>query len=107
MNGIGKARKALMTRILAGHGASSPELRRTPFDRAAIAEPLRRLIDKVTQYSSKVSDRDVAAARALGLSEEQIFEMVVCVAIGAAAKRRDDSAALPRRDAPELEHDAA
>ena len=38
-----------------------------------------------------VTDEDIAAARASGLSEDQIFEIVVCAAIGQ-AKRQYDTA---------------
>lgn|SRR5262245_22567230 len=82
-----KARKALVTRILEGDGMASHALRRAAFDNARLAEPLRTLIDKVVKHAYKVTDDDVAAVKRLGLSEDQIFEVVVCAAIGEATRQ--------------------
>jgi len=45
------------------------------------------LIEKVARHSYKVTDEDVAAVRAAGLSEDQIFEIVVCAAVGQASRQ--------------------
>jgi len=34
-----------------------------------------------------VTDQDIASASAAGLSEDQIFEVVVCAAVGAATRQ--------------------
>jgi alkylhydroperoxidase family enzyme len=47
------------------------------------------LIDKVARHAYKVTDEDIAAARASGFSEDQIFEIVVCAAIGQATRQYD------------------
>ena len=47
------------------------------------------LIDKVAKHAHQVTDEDIAAARASGISEDQIFEMVVCAAIGQASRQYD------------------
>jgi hypothetical protein len=44
-----------------------------------------------------VTDEDITAAKASGLSEDQIFEIVVCAAIGQAERQYD--AALAALDA--------
>jgi hypothetical protein len=82
MSDITQARKALVARILEGDGRASHAQRRAAFDNAGLAEPLSTLIDKVAKHAYKVTDEDIAAARASGLSEDQIFEIVVCAAIG-------------------------
>ena len=87
MTDIMKARKALVTRILEGDGTASRAQRRSAFDRTRCAEPLNTLIDKVTKQAYRVTDDDIAAAKASGLTEDEIFEIVVCAAIGQAARQ--------------------
>jgi hypothetical protein len=93
MSDIERGRKELVARILEGDGRASHAQRRGAFDNTGLAEPLRGLIDKVAKYSYKVSDEDIAAARASGLSEDQIFELVVCAAIGQATRQYDTALA--------------
>jgi alkylhydroperoxidase family enzyme len=45
------------------------------------------LVSKVAEQPTNVTDEDFAAARASGLSEDQIFEMVVSAAIGQATRQ--------------------
>ena len=73
-------------------GASHAQ-RRAAFDNAGLAEPLRTLIDKIAKHAYKVTDDDIAAARASGLSEDQIFELAVCAAIGQATRQYDTALA--------------
>jgi alkylhydroperoxidase family enzyme len=89
MSNITQARKALVTRILEGDGKASRAQRHAAFDNAGLPKPLNVLIDKVTRHAYKVTDEDIAAARGFGLSEDQIFEMVVCAAIGQASRQYD------------------
>jgi hypothetical protein len=94
MSDITQARKALVARILEGDGRASRAQRRAAFDNAGLAEPLSILIDKVAKHAYKVTDEDLAAARASGLSEDQIFEIVVCAAIGQATRQYDTALAV-------------
>jgi hypothetical protein len=89
MSDITQARKALVARILEGDGRASHAQRRAAFDNAGLPEPLTKLIDKVARHAYKVTDEDIAAARASGFSEDQIFEIVVCAAIGQATRQYD------------------
>lgn len=89
MSDITQARRALVARILEGDGRASHAQRRAAFDNAGLAEPLTVLIDKVAKHAYKVTDEDIAAAMASGLSEDQIFEVVVCAAIGQATRQYD------------------
>ena len=79
----------MIARILEGDGRASHAQRRAAFDNTGLAEPLRTLSDKVARHSSKVTDEDLAAAKASGLTEDQIFEIVVCAAIGQATRQYD------------------
>jgi hypothetical protein len=87
------ARHALITRILEGHGRASHAQRRAAFDNAGLAEPLSTLIDRVAKRADTVTDEDIVAVRTSGLSEDQIFELVVCAAIGQATRQYDTACA--------------
>jgi len=75
------AHRALVTRILEGDSRASRA------ENAGLAEPLRTLIDKVPRRPRRVTDEDIAAVLASGESEDQIFELVVCAAIGQATRQ--------------------
>lgn len=79
----------LVARILEGPGRASRSDRRGAFGNAEQREPLRTLIDKVAQRPTQVTDEDIAAVKASGLSEDQIFELVVCAAVGQATRQYD------------------
>jgi alkylhydroperoxidase family enzyme len=81
MSDIKQARKALVARILEGAGRASSTQRRAAFNNVGLAEPVTTLIDKVAKCSYKVTDEDIAAAKAAEFSEDQIFDLVVCAAI--------------------------
>jgi hypothetical protein len=89
MSDIRQARKALVRRILEGEGKASTSERRAAFHNSGLAEPLGTLVDKVARYSYRVTDEDFAAVNESGLSEDQVFEIVVCAAIGQATRQYD------------------
>ncbi|HVB39951.1 MAG TPA: hypothetical protein VNE83_03555 [Terriglobales bacterium] len=99
MSDIGKARKALAARIVEGAGASPHALRHAAFNHAnaGLAGPPGAVVDKVARHADTVTGEDFAAAKASGLSEDQIFEIVVCAAVGQAT--RQYNAALAALDA--------
>lgn len=84
---IAQLHRELVSRVLEGDGKAAPELRRAAFENAGLSEPARTLIEKVAHCAYKVTDEDIAAVRAIGLSEDQIFEIVVCAAIGQASRQ--------------------
>jgi hypothetical protein len=87
------AYKAMVTRVLAGDGKASLTQRRAAFDDAMPAGPLGTLVNKFAKNAYKVTDEDITAVKALGLSEEQIFEMVVCAAIGQSTRQYESALA--------------
>jgi hypothetical protein len=97
MSDIGQARRALVRRILEGDGKAPPSERTAAFNNSGLAEPAGTLIDKVARHAYRVTDEDIAAARASGLSEDQVFEIVVCAAVGQASRQYD--AAMAALDA--------
>jgi len=93
MSDITQARKALVARILDGDGRASSGQRRAAFDNAGLGEPPRTLIDKVAREAHAITDQDIASAKEAGLSEDQIFELAVCAAIGQATRQYDTAVA--------------
>jgi hypothetical protein len=79
--------QAVVTRVLEGDGTASRAQRRAAFDNALPAGPLHTLISKVAEGATQITDEDFAAVKASGLSEDQIFELVVCAAIGQATRQ--------------------
>jgi hypothetical protein len=86
MTDIRQARQGLIQRILEGKGTASHAQRRAAFDNAEPEEPMHTLIEKVAGHSERVTEEDITAAQASGLSEDQIFELVVCGAVGQATR---------------------
>ena len=93
MSDIRQARTTLVKRILEGAGSASPSERRAAFSNSGLAEPLGRLVDKVAMHAWRVTDEDITAAKVSGLSEDQIFEIVVCAAVGQATRQHDTALA--------------
>jgi hypothetical protein len=88
MANIRQVREALITRILRGHGNTSPDQRRAAFLNTGLAEPLGTLASKVARRASTLTDDDIAGARA-SFSEDQLFEIIVSAAIGEAVRQDD------------------
>ena len=86
MTDIRQARQGLVQRILEGKGTASHAQRRAAFDNAELEEPMHTLIEKVARHSERVTEEDITAPQVSGLSEDQIFELVVCAAVGQATR---------------------
>ena len=80
------AHRALVDRVLTGEGRASAEQRARAFSNADLPPPLRALIGKVATRPAQVTDADFAAAKASGFTEDQLFELVVCAAVGQSAR---------------------
>jgi alkylhydroperoxidase family enzyme len=86
MTDIEASRRALVTRMLEGPGSADAGVRRAAFDGSELTEPLRALVEKVRTKAHDVGDDDMARVRASGMSEDEIFEVVVCAAVGRATR---------------------
>jgi hypothetical protein len=75
--------------------ASRPQ-RRAAFDGAGQTGPVGVLVEKVCKRAHEVTDEDVAAARASSLGEDEIFEIVVCAAVGEASRQLESALAALR-----------
>ena len=93
MTDITQLHRELVRRVLGGGGEAPAELRRAAFDDTGLSEPVRTLIEKVAHHAYDVTDDDVAAVRTAGLSEDQIFEIVVCAAVGQANRQYESGLA--------------
>lgn len=80
------AYRALVDRVLNGEGRASAEQRARAFAGEGPAAPLQALITKVATGPAQVTEADFAAAKASGYSEDQLFELVVCTAVGRSAR---------------------
>ena len=60
---------------------------RAAFANQGVAEPARALIDKVANHAYRVTDEDIAAVKAAGSSEDAVFELAVCAALGQATRQ--------------------
>ena len=89
MANITHAREELIARILDGDGHATREQRRAAFDNARLDGAVAALVDKVAKHAYRVTDEDVAAVRKLQLTEDQIYELIVCAAVGQATRQLD------------------
>src|SRR5215470_9816526 len=87
MSDVRQGQKALVRRILEGDGKAPPSVRRAAFNNSGVDEPLGTLVDKVAKHAYRVTDEDITAAKVSGLTEDQVFEIVVCAAIGQATRQ--------------------
>ncbi|WP_409437165.1 hypothetical protein [Mycobacterium sp. SMC-14] len=87
MSDITELHRALLGRVLGQGGTAPLGLRRAAYDNAGLEEPIGTLVDKVALRSYSVAEQDIAAVGAAGLSEDQIFEVVVCAAVGQATRQ--------------------
>jgi alkylhydroperoxidase family enzyme len=83
------AYQALVDRILHGEGKASTEQRARAFRNDGLTPPLDALVGKVATQPTQVTDADFAAAKAAGYSEDQLFELVICAAVGQSARLYD------------------
>ncbi|MEU6583754.1 hypothetical protein [Nocardia sp. NPDC046763] len=96
------AHRTLVDRVLNGTGTAPKELRADAFHNADLPPPLRDLIDKVATRPTQITDADFAAAEAAGYSQDQLFELVICAAVGQSARLYEaGSAALAEATAKE------
>ena len=64
-----------------------PSVRCVTHGDADLPEPLRPLLDKVATTSAQVTDEDFATALAAGSTEDELFELVICAAVGQSARQ--------------------
>ena len=88
--------------ILDTPGATAPALRRAVLERGKQPLPpaLATYINKVDRHAYKVTDDDMKALRA-NHSEDELFELTVAAAVGAALHRLERGMAALRGEEPD------
>jgi hypothetical protein len=84
---IAAARRALFARVLDGAGKAPSTQRRAAFENAGSSGPVRTLLGKIAGEAHRVGDDDVRNALSAGLTEDQVFELAVCSALGQANRQ--------------------
>ena len=87
------AHSAVVARILDGDGRTSRAQRRAAFDDAVAGEPLQTMIGRVAREPARITDADIAQVKQSGLSEDEVFELVVCAAVGQATRQYESALA--------------
>ena len=82
------AKRTLIARLLDGDARASKDQRRAAFENAGLDGPTASLVAKVARDAQQICDEDFAAAREM-LSEDELFELVVCAAVGQASRQHD------------------
>lgn len=103
---VERLRKAAIERALHGPGNLRGDARRAAYENTeggGLPGAGRALVEKVAQHAWKVTDADVEAAQRAGMTDDEIFELVVCASYGEATRQLD--AALAALDA--VDDDAA
>jgi alkylhydroperoxidase/carboxymuconolactone decarboxylase family protein YurZ len=80
-------RNRVVDRARNGPGKTSRAARHAAFENRGVDERARALVDKVARHAWKVTRGDVAAAKTAGVSEDEIFELTVCAALGQATRQ--------------------
>jgi alkylhydroperoxidase family enzyme len=87
MDRYAKFLSAMRSAVLESPGATEPALRRAVARNAEVPQALREYVDKVAFCAYTVTDDDVAALKAAGYTEDQLFEITVSAALGAGIRR--------------------
>ena len=87
----GSALRAKLIALAVDGPAKAPTARRAAAyeGRADESAPIAALLDKVARHAFKVTDEDVAAAKAAGATEDELFELAVVAALGQASRQLD------------------
>jgi alkylhydroperoxidase family enzyme len=93
-----EAFEALQTAILEGDGlgASPAEVRRGAAERGDVPERFAAYVDAIHDNAYRISDRTVADLRTAGATEDEVFEVTVSAAFGAARERLEAGLAAVR-----------
>ncbi|MFI5897344.1 hypothetical protein ACIA5D_45355 [Actinoplanes sp. NPDC051513] len=88
--------QALVDRVLNGEGRASARLRAQAFRNEGVPPPLDSLVAKIAARPTEITTADFIAAKAAGRSEDELFEVVVCAAVGQSARLYDAGLAALR-----------
>jgi alkylhydroperoxidase family enzyme len=80
---------ALRRAVLESDGVTAPAVRGAAAAGGDLPAPLVQYLAKVREASFRITDADVAGLKTAGYGEEEIFELTVAAALGAALQRHD------------------
>jgi alkylhydroperoxidase family enzyme len=86
---LADAASALRDGVLNSNAATPSDLRLAAITGDAVPEPWRAFVTTVREHAYRIGDADVAALRSAGFSDDEIFELTVAAALGAATQRLD------------------
>jgi alkylhydroperoxidase family enzyme len=82
------AQRDAMTRaILDGEGATTAAERRAAYDGSGAAGAVADYVETVAAHAYRTTDEQVAALRAAGKDDPQIFELTVATAVGKSTRQ--------------------
>lgn len=81
--------EALEAAILQGRGVLPPEARQAAARGDGTLEPFADYVDTIHRHAYRVTDQMVAGLAEAGASEDEVFEISVAAAYGAARRRLD------------------
>jgi alkylhydroperoxidase family enzyme len=93
-------RRAVTARAAALSGQTTGQIAGASDTVAPIPPVLAPYVDKVARHAYQVTDGDLAALAAAGLSEDAVFEVTVAAATGAGLARLERGLAALKGDAP-------
>ncbi|HEY7661297.1 MAG TPA: hypothetical protein VIC58_11940, partial [Actinomycetota bacterium] len=70
--------------VLDGPGAVASETRHAAAARGEVPEPYAAYVDAIHDHAYRITDRRVAELHAAGASDDEVFEVTVAAAYGAA-----------------------
>jgi hypothetical protein len=83
--------EALAAAILDGRGVLPPEARHAAARNDRVPEPFADYLDTIHRHAYRVTDRMVAGLAEAGASDDEVFEISVAAAFGAARERLEAS----------------
>lgn len=84
-----EVRHGVIARAVHGRGVSTPSARRAAFEGEDNDPRVAALLEKVRQRAWEIADADVKAAIDAGVPEDEVFELVICAALGQAQRQLD------------------
>lgn len=89
-------------RLLERPGHLDPAIRRAAANGSDVPDVVAGYVDRVRRHAYRVTDEEVAALLEAGWTEDQVFELTLAAAYGAALRRLDaglDAMGQPADDA--------
>jgi len=81
--------EALTSAVLGECGATDPSTRDAAFHAGSLPPSLEAFVEQVRHDSATIADSDIARLRTNGYSDDDIFEITIAAALGAAVRRLD------------------